>query len=161
MSQLPADRLEVHEVAEAGPGALSGLVLPAAGLPEVCHGRQLRVDGPATEPTVVEVVDGLLGVILLLELDVHVAHQVVPEVVAHVHLLDLSVFVLALHEDVLEEVVVVVLHLLVRDVGEVGPVRSLGGVLGVNVEVLEDARLGEGGLVVDPGSPYLQRRRES
>ena len=34
MSELPADGLQVHEVAEARPGALPGLVLPAAGLPD-------------------------------------------------------------------------------------------------------------------------------
>jgi len=38
---------------------------------------------------------------------------------------DLSVLVLALDEDVLEEVVIVVLHLLVRHVGEVRPVSRL------------------------------------
>ncbi len=32
------------------PGTLPGLVLPAAGLPEVSHGGELRIDGPAPEP---------------------------------------------------------------------------------------------------------------
>ena len=32
------------------PGALSGLVLPAAGLPEVGDRRQLSIDRPTTEP---------------------------------------------------------------------------------------------------------------
>jgi hypothetical protein len=38
---------------------------------------------------------------------------------------DLSVLVLTLHEDVLKEVVVMVLHLLVSNVGQVGPVSRL------------------------------------
>ena len=42
-----------------------------------------------SSPAVVEVSDGLLGVLLPLELDKDVAHQVVTQVVAHVHLLHL------------------------------------------------------------------------
>ena len=38
---------------------------------------------------------------------------------------DLTILVLALHKDVLEEVVKVVLHLLVRDVGQVRAVGRL------------------------------------
>ena len=61
--QLPADRLEVHEVAEPGPRALPGLVLPAARLSEVSHGRQLGVYRPTSEPAVVEVAARLLGIL--------------------------------------------------------------------------------------------------
>ncbi len=43
------------------------------------------------------------------------------------------------------------LHLLVGDVGQVGAVRRLGGVLRVDVQVLQHDGLGERGLVVDPG----------
>lgn len=67
-SEFPRDRLEMHEVAEATAGALSHLVLAAAGLAEVCHRRQLRVDGPPAEPAVVQVVHGLLGVLFATEL---------------------------------------------------------------------------------------------
>jgi hypothetical protein len=44
-------------------------------------------------PAVVEVGDGLLGVLLPLELDEDVPHQVVTQVVAHVHLLHLDKYV--------------------------------------------------------------------
>uniref|UniRef100_A0A2M4B2T8 Putative secreted protein n=1 Tax=Anopheles triannulatus TaxID=58253 RepID=A0A2M4B2T8_9DIPT len=78
----------------------------------------------------------------------------VAEVVAHVHLLDLAVFVLALDEHVLEEVVVVFLHLLVRHVRhEMTAVGRLGRVLRVHVQVLQQASLREGGLVVDARTP--------
>ena len=110
----------------------------------------------------------------------------ITKIVAHVHLfnlkekvfvdchltlmnryrLNLAVFILALNEDVLEEVVVVLLHLLVGHVGQVGAVSGLGRVLGVDVEVGEEHRLGERGLVVDPGatvtmgaSSYKQKHR--
>lgn len=44
------------------------------------------------------------------------------------------------------------LHLLVRDVGQVRAVSRLGRILRVDVQILEDNGLGEGGLVVDPGA---------
>jgi hypothetical protein len=84
--------------------------LTATRLAEVGHGGQLGIDGPPAEPTVVQVVDGLLGVLLLLELDVDVAHEVVAQVVAHVHLLHLAVLVLAINEDILKEVVIMLLQ---------------------------------------------------
>ena len=65
----------------------------------------------------------------------------------------LAILVLTLDKHVLEEVVVVLLHLLVGHVGQVGAVSGLGRVLGVDVEVGEEHRLGERGLVVDPGAP--------
>ncbi len=40
-------------------------------------------------PAVVKIGDGLLGVLLPLELDEDVPHQVVTQVIAHVHLLHL------------------------------------------------------------------------
>ena len=46
--------------------------------------------GLSAEPAVVELLDSLVGVLLAAELDVHVADQVVAQVVTHVHLLDLS-----------------------------------------------------------------------
>ena len=124
--------------------------IPAAGLPEVRHRTKLGVDRPPAEPAIVEVLHRGLRRRLVLELDVDVPHQVIAQVVAHVHLLDLAVGVLALAENLLEEVVVVLLHLLVSDAGgEVAAVGRLGGVLGIDVEVLDHQGLGEGRLVVD------------
>ena len=62
----------------------------------------------------------------------------------------LAIFILALHEHVLKEVVVVLLHLLVGHIGQMGAISRLGRVLRVDVEVGEQDRLGEGWLVVDP-----------
>jgi len=153
MSQFTRDRLQMHEVAESRPSAFSSLVLTTTGLTEVSDGSEFSVDGPATEPTVVQVVDGLLGVLLLLELDVHVADKMVTKVVTHVHLLNLSVFILALNKHILEEVVVMFLHLLVRHVGEMGAVSGLCGVLRVDVQVLQQNCLGESWFIVDPRAP--------
>lgn len=144
----------MHKVAEPGPGALPHLVLAATGLPEVSDGGQFRVHGSSSEPAIVQVLGRLVRVLFPAELDVDVADQVIAQVVAHVHLLDLSVLVLQLHEHVLEEVVVVLLHLLVGHVGhQMTAIRGLGRVLRVHVQILQQHRLREGGLVVDARAP--------
>ena len=76
----------------------------------------------------------------------------ISKIVAYVHLLHLAVLVLTLHKDVLEEVVVVLLHLLVGHIGQMGAVGRLGRVLRIDVEVGEKHGLGEGRLVVDPAA---------
>ena len=100
----------MHEVAESRPGALSHLVLAATRLPEVGDRRQLGVNGPASEPAVVQLLDGLLGVFFFAELDVDVANEMVAQVVADVHLLNLTILVLRLDKDVLKEVVIMFLR---------------------------------------------------
>ena len=77
-------------------------------------------------------------------------YQVVTKVVANVHLLHLPVLVLTLDEDVLEKVVIVLLHLLIGNIGQMAPVGGFGRVLRVDVEVLQQDGLRERRLVVDP-----------
>jgi len=137
MTQLTRDRLQVHEVTESRPGALSGLILTAACLTKIGYRCKFGVDWSSTEPPIVEVIDGLVGILLLLELDVHVADQMVPKIVANVHLLHLSIFIFTLDKHVLEEVVVVLLHLLVRHVGQVRPVSCFGRILRIDVKILQ------------------------
>ena len=57
-------------VPESGAGALSHFVLAAARLAEVSHRRQLGVDGATSKPTVVQIFDCLLCVLLSAELQV-------------------------------------------------------------------------------------------
>ena len=59
---------------------------------------------------------------------------------------------LTLDKHILEEVVEVLLHLLVGDIGQVAAVGRLGRVLRVHVQVLQHDRLTEGGLVVQAGA---------
>lgn len=122
----------MHEVAESGACALAHLVLATTRLPEVSHGREFRVDRSSAEPAVVQVLGRLVRVLLAPELDVDVAHEMVAQVVAHIHLLYLAVLVLQLDKDVLEEVVVVLLHLLVRYVGDHWK-RGLGLVMAIRL----------------------------
>lgn len=134
----------MHEVAERALVASSQLVLPAAGFAEVRHGRELRVDGLAVEPSVdVQIGDGLVRARLVHELDVDVADHVLANVVAHVHLLDLSVLAVQLGEDLLEEGIKVLLLLRVLLARAIKRVRHSGVDDGVTVEVLEQHRLRE------------------
>ncbi|GMT30392.1 hypothetical protein PFISCL1PPCAC_21689, partial [Pristionchus fissidentatus] len=152
-SQIGRDRLEMHEVAEGALKAAAQLVLSAARLTEVRHGRQFRVYRLAVEPSVrVEIRDGLVGARLVHELDVHVADHVLANVVAHVHLLDLSVLVVELGEDLVEEVVKVLLLLAVLLAHTIERVRHSRVDDGVPVEVLEQDRLRERRHVVRTGA---------
>ena len=66
----------------------------------------------------------------------------------------LSVFVLALDKDVLEEVVVVLLHLLVAHrLSQMASISSFGRILWVDVEVLDDQGLRECWLVMNSATP--------
>ena len=53
------------------------------------------------------------------------------------------------------------LHLLIGDIGKMASVGSLGRVLRVDVEVLEEDRLRERRLVVDPGASFPVGARTS
>ena len=90
--------------------ATRSLALPAAGFSEVRHGRELSIDRTSSKPTVVQILHGLVGVLLLLELHIDVADQVVSQVVADIHLLYRTVFVLAFYEHVFEEVIIMFLQ---------------------------------------------------
>lgn len=106
----------IYIVFALGLSYLPHLILTAAGFTEVGDGRKLSVHWPTTEPTIVEIVDRPLRIFLSAELDINIANQMIAKIVAHVHLLDLTVLVLALDEYILEEVIVVLLHLFVRHI---------------------------------------------
>lgn len=105
----------MHEVAEATSGALSHFILAAASFPEVSDGRELCVDGLGVEPAIIQVHDCFLCILLTTKLNIDVADEVVAQVIAHVHLLHLSVLLLHLREHLLEELVVVLLHFHIAD----------------------------------------------
>merc|ERR1719435_19590 len=161
MSQLPGDWLEMHEVAEARPCALACLVLSTTSLAEICDWCQFSIDWTPTKPSVVKVIRRFLRILFLLKLDVDISHQVVPKVIADIHLFNGSVFVLALNKHVFEEIIIVLLHLLVSHVGKMGAISCLGGVLRVDVQVLQKDRLRESGLVVDPRTSLTVRAGSS
>lgn len=146
-SQFSRDWLEVHEVAEAPPCTLAHLVLATASLPEVGDGREFGVDRATVEPAVVQVGDRLLRVLFIPELNVYVANKMVAHVVTNVHLLNLSILVFQLCEDLFEEVIKVLLRLHIRHC-YVRAICCLCCVLRVDVQVAKQDRLTEGWVVV-------------
>ena len=69
-STLPAVEVSVMELmwCQKTEQALPHLILPAAGLPKVCHWTELSVNGLAIEPAVVQALHGLLCIILVAKL---------------------------------------------------------------------------------------------
>jgi len=124
--QLPGDGLEVHEVAEAGAGAFPHLILAAAGLSEVSDRRQLCVDGSATKPPVVQLLNSTLCVLLAAKFDVDITNQMVSQIVADIHLLNFTVLLFGFNETVFKKVVIMLLHFVIANVGQVGPIGRLG-----------------------------------
>lgn len=108
--------------------------------------------GLPVEPAVIEFIHGPLCILLPPELNIDVAHEVVPKVVAHVHLFNLAILFLQLREHLLKEVIVVFLHLHVAHV-TVGSVCGLGCVLWIPVQVEQDY-----GLNKIQERPALRRR---
>lgn len=95
-------RLDVHVVAVASALAAAVDVLLALGVEEVGDRGEDSTDLLALEEAAIDVVEGVLGVLLVAVLDVDVAHDVVAQVVHHDHVLDLAVLA-HLAEDLLEE----------------------------------------------------------
>jgi hypothetical protein len=106
----------VHEIAESGSCALSHFVLAAASFTEIRDWRKFSVNWTTSEPSIVELLCCSLCVFFATEFDVDVADEMVSEVVANIHFLNLSIFIFELHENILKEVVVMLLHLFVRNI---------------------------------------------
>lgn len=121
--QFPRDGLQVHKVAEARTDALAHFILAAASFPEIRNGAQLNVDGAPAEPALIQLLDGSSCILLPPKFDVDVSHEMVAEIIANVHLFDFSIFVLGLDENVLEKVIIMLLHLFIADVGQMGTIR--------------------------------------
>ena len=58
----------------------------------------------------------IFSIIIIIYLDIDIAHQVISQVITDVHLLNLAVFFLQLCEDLGKEVVKMLLHLDITDV---------------------------------------------
>lgn len=86
------------------------------------------------EPAVIEFSHCPLCILLPPKLDINIAHEVIPQVVAHIHLFNLPVLLLQFREHFLEEVIIVFLHLHIAHV-TVRSVCGLGSVLWIPVQV--------------------------
>ena len=133
--------------------------LTAARLSKVGDRTELRIDGPPPKPSIIKILDGPFRILLPTELDVDIPHEMISQIVAHVHLLNLAIFILGLDEDILKEVVVMLLHLFIGHIGQMRSVRRFGRILRVDVQILEDDRLRKGRFVVDSGASFAVTTR--
>jgi len=149
--KVPRNRLQMHKVAETSPSALPHLVLPATRLPEVSDRTQLSINRPSTKPSAVQIIRSSFCFSFVFELDVNISYQVVTKIIAHIHLFYLTIFILTLYKHFLEEVVIVLLHLLVGHglASHVTAVCCFGGILWIDVKILEDNGLTESWFVVN------------
>lgn len=104
------------------------------------------------EPAVIEFSHCPLCILLAPKLDIDIAYEVIPQVVAHIHLFNLPVLLLQFRKHLLEEVIIVFLHLHVAHV-TMRSVCGLGGVLWIPVQVEQHYGLAESRFVVKPGAP--------
>jgi len=65
--------------------------LTAASFSEIRDRAEVSIDWPSSEPTVVQVGNSLCSIVLTAELDVHIAHQVIAQVVTNIHLFHFAV----------------------------------------------------------------------
>ena len=124
--EVVGNGLYVPKVAETALATLAHFKLPTGRLSEVGHGAEVHVDGPEHVPAVVEVFGGLHGVLLLAELDVDVATEMVALVVAHAHFFDFAILFFALEENVLKEILELLLNFVVTHVSQMRTVSTLG-----------------------------------
>jgi len=101
----------MHEIAESPTGALPHFILTTTRLPEVGDRRQLPINGLPIEPPIVDIIYSFLCVLFVTELHIDIPHQVIPQIIAHIHLLDLPIFILQLQKHVLEEIIIMLLRL--------------------------------------------------
>lgn len=110
LTQLLGGLAHMHEVAVRAAGAGAFIELAAARLPEVRHRRVLDSQLSACIVPAVESQERLLGVLLIAEPHVDIAHHVIPEVLAHLHVIHFAKLLKFL-KDLLVELVEVLLQL--------------------------------------------------
>eukprot|EP00315_Gephyrocapsa_oceanica_P002200 CAMPEP_0185340668 /NCGR_PEP_ID=MMETSP1363-20130426/98239_1 /TAXON_ID=38817 /ORGANISM="Gephyrocapsa oceanica, Strain RCC1303" /LENGTH=526 /DNA_ID=CAMNT_0027939895 /DNA_START=63 /DNA_END=1644 /DNA_ORIENTATION=+ len=139
------------EIAVAAARARRLLKLAAARVLEVGHGAELRQDGPARVEATHELCERFLRVVLVAELCVDVAGEVVGEVLADAELLQLAAHRDELLEDVLVKLLEVILQLLLALREWVAHRVVL--LRRRQVHVLQEDGLREDGPVVDAAAP--------
>lgn len=157
LPQVSADLLDVHEVAVPTTVAAVLFILPAGGLPEIGHRRELDNDRAAGVVPPRQRLQRSGGLILLPELNIHIADHVVGEVVTHVEALDLAVLAEFL-KDVLVEILEVGLDLLRVD-GVALSINSRGDHVRTQVHVGEQQRRRDRRLVVQAGASVAMAAR--
>lgn len=140
----------MQKIAKTAARAIARLEL-ARGLMEVGDGRQLGINGLAIEPSIIQIITRLLGVLLVAKFGVRVAGEVLAHVLADVELLNLAVLGLHFDEELLVRVVEVALQLFACVLVPVGRLRRVER---TEVEVAQQHRLAESGPVVQLGALF-------
>jgi hypothetical protein len=141
----------VHEIAVASSGASILLILSTRGFPEVCHRAEFYVDGTAVIEAPLQGLQCTRCGLFVAELDIHAAHHVICQVVAHVQVLNLAKL-----GQLLKHILIEVLKVLLACFGvhwQRQPIRANRSVQSrVLVHILQEQRLTDSGLVVQAGA---------
>lgn len=89
-SQFSGGLADVHKVAIAAARARPFVELAATSLSKISNGRVLTRQHASTVEAPVEVGQRALRLLLVLELNVHIAHHVVAEVLAHLNVFNFT-----------------------------------------------------------------------
>jgi len=119
---------KMHEVAETSAVAFAVFILSTTGFTEVCDGRELSIQRATSIPPLVQLLDGLLSFGLPLVSSIHVADEMVANVVADMQFEEMTVLgelaievfvhgVKVLLQVVVREFVIGVVRRIVVDVG--------------------------------------------
>jgi len=139
----------MHEIAETSTSALTHLILSTACFSEVCNRRQFGVDWRSIIPSVVQTFRGFLRIFLTEEFHVNITNEMISQIIAHVHLLNVPILLFKLQENVFKEAVIVVLTFnITHDVGGWSSILHCSSILWILEKVGQKACLAERGSVV-------------
>lgn len=148
--ELPADHLDMHEIAIPTPITIILLVLPAGSLAKICNRREISNNWAAGIVPTLQGLQGSGGLILFLELDIDIADHVVSEIITYVEGLDFTKFTEFL-EDVLVKILEMLLYLSWVNWLSLG-IYAWGNHIRTLVHVGKDQRGGYSGSVMEAGA---------
>lgn len=89
--EAAAHMLQMHEITIGSTLATPLFELATLGLTEICHWRVLCIDLASCVVAAIQRGEGLLRIIFVVELHVHIAHNMLPNIVTDYHFLDLAI----------------------------------------------------------------------
>jgi len=115
--QLRRDSFQMHKVALATSGTLVEIILAAACFTEICNRRKLCHNGPSSIKPARQATQCLFCILFVAVLDVDIANQVRPNIIAHVeffHFTEVPEFVIHVFKKLFEVLLILLLVLLER-----------------------------------------------
>merc|ERR1712044_120964 len=105
------------------------LILTATGFTKIGNWTQFSINRSTTKPSIVQFSNSTSSILFSAKFDVNVAHQMVTEIIANIHLFNFAVLVLGFNKYIFKEVVVMLLHFFVTYIGQMGSIGRFGRVL--------------------------------